>query len=373
VQEAGPGGRDVRSMQTRARGLHSMCTCSHVLCFLVLIVWFSVYLCRLVGFGWSREASRFEACVCAAGYKMETELKRCSLCDAGFFCPGDNVAYACSSSSSMQVGARSASECMCENGRYREGERGQCAECAQDEWCREGERHACPAGSSTLNGTGASSEEECVCNAGRVRVTQADLSVQCEVCPAWHVCDGSAEMQACSALKACWNAGEFLRECSATADAHCETCESVPENGEGVVGGGECAWGCRSGFFWDAVNSVCAECLTNATCGVGKRRRCCSCECEECEAVRGGEFSVDGGCLFTCTDGYVECGETACCMETSEVCVAGVCVCLPGTYFNFLRGVLAPSQAGTEPLTLSSGLLLFLFFVVCVRVWQGGS
>ena len=136
-------------------------------------------------------------CLCAPGYAGNGTVSGtspCSLCKAGFYCPGGNgnLSIACGQNFSSPVGSYSFSSCQCIPG-YQRTSPYTCQLCAPGDVCESGTLSTCP--SNSLSPAGSNNLDACVCNPG----FYGPAGGPCVPCPANAFCPGGNSITACTA------------------------------------------------------------------------------------------------------------------------------------------------------------------------------
>jgi len=103
-------------------------------------------------------------CQCVAGYQeSSTDVNICEQCEAGFYCPGQDLKEQCHAHSMSLPGSEIASACVCLGGYY-EFSTSNCANCPAGSFCFDNMQYTCPPPSTSP--PNSATEAACVCNAG---------------------------------------------------------------------------------------------------------------------------------------------------------------------------------------------------------------
>lgn len=103
-------------------------------------------------------------CQCVAGFQeSSTDVNICEQCEAGFYCPGQDLKVQCHTHSMSLPGSEIASACICLEGYY-EFSSSNCANCPAGSFCFDNMQYTCPPPSTSP--ANSATEAACVCNAG---------------------------------------------------------------------------------------------------------------------------------------------------------------------------------------------------------------
>jgi len=108
-------------------------------------------------------------CRCDASFQKTLDGQQCEECDAGYFCPGNDVKTICRDDSNSGSSSTSMADCLCNAGFYFHESDMTCQTCPDNHYCpaSDNEKHMCM-GDSVSN-AGSVSEDECICRSGYER------------------------------------------------------------------------------------------------------------------------------------------------------------------------------------------------------------
>jgi hypothetical protein len=135
-------------------------------------------------------------CFCRSGYYRHAVALDCRLCQASFYCPGNELQsqmLACPANMTSAVGANSSAACSCLSSFRLVGsqcvlQHGQCSLCPRGSFCSDNLQTSCPPNSDTLY-AGARNVSECFCKPSYYGMGGNST---CQICPVGSVCPGYA-------------------------------------------------------------------------------------------------------------------------------------------------------------------------------------